>query len=51
MKKNINVESVLFDLKFLVKDIYEANVYERDGGIVVDFENGDSFFISVKKEN
>ena len=47
--QKISVKDVLFDLDFLMKEIYHAEISKEKDGLKVNFENGESFYIEVKK--
>ena len=48
MKNVIKTEDVLFDLNFLIKEIYEAKVVCDENALLIEFYNGQKFSILVK---
>ena len=48
MKNVIKTEDVLFDLNFLIKEIYDAKVVCDEKSLLIEFYNGQKFSILVK---
>ena len=50
MQNCIQLDEFIMELKTAIKDVFVANVMEKEGKIQVSFLNGQKFSITVKEE-